>query len=208
MSWGRRYPSTLSTAPYPEPMPLATLDDLRTARRVLVHGVTGAGKSTTAGALGKVLGLPVHLYDEEFGWLPGWVNRPVEEQRRLVAEVAARPKWVFDTAYSSARDLIEPRADVIVGLDYPRWLSLARLLRRTLRCVITQEEVCNGNTENCRAIFSKESIIAWHFKSFRKKKAAMKAWAARPDGAPILLLTHPRELDRALHALASPRIDL
>ena len=69
-------------------------------------------------------------------------------------------------------------------------------------------EVCNGNTENCRAIFSKESIIAWHFKSFRKKKAAMKAWAARPDGAPILLLTHPRELDRALHALASPRIDL
>ena len=104
--------------------------------------------------------------------------------------------------------LIEPRADVIVGLDYPRWLSLARLLRRTLRRVITQEEVCNGNTENCRAIFSKESIIAWHFKSFRKKKAAMKAWAARPDGTPILLLTHPRELDRALHALASPRIDL
>ena len=46
-----------------------------------MHGVTGSGKSTAAVALGRALVLPVHLVDEEFGWLPGWVQRPAEEQR-------------------------------------------------------------------------------------------------------------------------------
>lgn len=183
-------------------MPLATVDDVRHARRVLVYGVTGSGKSTAALALGDALGLPVHLADDEFGWLPGWVQRPADEMRALAAEAAAGPEWVFDTAYGAFRDLVEPRAQVIIGLDYPRWLSLVRLLRRTIHRVVTQEPVCNGNTENLRAIFSKESIIAWHFRSFARKRAVMRGWAARPEGPPVLLLAHPRELDRLLAGLS------
>lgn len=52
-------------------MPSASIDHVRQARRVLFHGVAGAGKSTAAERLGAVLGLPVTLVDEEFGWLPG-----------------------------------------------------------------------------------------------------------------------------------------
>ncbi|MDO5677032.1 MAG: adenylate kinase [Propionibacteriaceae bacterium] len=182
-------------------MPLATVDDVRRARRILLHGVTGSGKSTAAQALGEVLGLPVHLSDEEFGWLPGWVQRPRDDMRRLAAVAAAKPEWVFDTAYSAFRDLVEPKAEVIIGLDYPRWLSLGRLIRRTLSRVITQQEMCNGNRENWRAIFSKESIILWHFKTFRKKRDAMRSWAARSDGAPVLLLKHPREFSALMQEL-------
>lgn len=183
-------------------MPHASIDDLRRARRVLVYGVTGSGKSTAALAIGQRLGLPIHLADEEFGWLPGWVQRPADEMRALAEAAASEPEWVFDTAYATFRDLVEPNADVIVGLDYPRRVSLARLLRRTLHRVVTREPVCNGNTENWRAIFSRESIIAWHFRSFARKRATMRAWAARPDGPPVLLLGHPRELDRVLSSLA------
>ena len=185
-------------------MPLATVHDVRRARRILLHGVTGSGKSTAAVALGARLGLPVHLSDDEFGWLPGWVQRPTDEMRALAAAAASEPAWVFDTAYGAFRDLVEPRAEVIIGLDYPRWVSLGRLLRRTLHRVVTREPVCNGNTENLRALVSSESIIAWHFRSFSRKRAAMRAWAARPDGPRVLLLRHPRELDRLLSRLDGP----
>lgn len=145
--------------------------------------------------------LPVHIADEEFGWLPGWVPRPADEMRRLVAIAAAEPSWVFDTAYGTWRDLVEPRAQVIIGLDYPRWLSLARLLRRTLGRVLDRRPICNGNVETLRQVFSRDSIIAWHFRSFARKRATMRAWAERADGPPILLLSRPREFELLLGRL-------
>ena len=98
-------------------MPRASVEDLAAARRVLVYGVTGAGKSTAALALGERLGLPVHLADDEIGWLPGWQQRPVEEQRAIAARVAAGEDWVLDTAYGSFRDVVVPRAQVVLALD-------------------------------------------------------------------------------------------
>lgn len=51
-------------------MPTATASDLGRARRVLIHGATGSGKSTAAARIGRILDLPVHLADEEIGFLP------------------------------------------------------------------------------------------------------------------------------------------
>lgn len=184
-------------------MPAATLDDVRRARRVLLHGVSGSGKSTAAAAIGARLGLPVHLADDEFGWLPGWVQRPVDEMRASVSAAASEPAWVFDTAYGAFRDLVEPRADAVIGLDYPRLLSLGRLVRRTLVRIIDRRPICNGNVETPRMLFSPDSIIVWHFRSFARKRATMRAWASRADGPPVLLLRRPHELDRLLGALGT-----
>lgn len=170
----------------------------------MLHGVTGSGKSSAALALGAALALPVHLVDEEFGWLPHWVQRPDEDMRRLAGAAAAEPEWVFDSSYGTFRDLVEPRAQLIIGLDYPRWLSLVRLLRRTVFRILTRERVCNGNVESIRALISEESIILWHFKSFAGKRRQLRTWAARPEGAPVLALKHPRELDLLLRLPAPP----
>jgi len=182
-------------------VPSATLADVQRATRVLLLGVTGSGKSTAAVEIGARLGLPVHLADEEFGWLPGWVQRPDDEMRALAAVVAAEPAWVFDTAYGSFRDLVEPRAQVVIGLDYPRWISLGRLLRRTVIRVIDARPICNGNVETFRQVFSPDSIIVWHFRSFARKRATMRAWAARAEGPPVLVVRRPRDLERLINAL-------
>ncbi|MFX0537823.1 adenylate kinase [Ornithinimicrobium sp. Y1847] len=184
-------------------MPRATITDVRGAQRILFYGVTGSGKSTAATRAGKVLGLPVHLVDDEIGWLPGWQERDRAEQRELATALAAQPAWVLDSAYGHWSDVVLPRAQVMVALDYPRWLSLARLIRRTAHRWVDRTPICNGNIENARQIFSKDSILIWHFRSYRKKTDRIRAAQSQPHGIPVLRLTHPRQLETLLSDLAS-----
>jgi hypothetical protein len=115
--------------------------------RILVYGVTGSGKSTAATRIAAATGLPLTLVDE-LTWLPGWVPVDGVEQRRVIGEIVRGERWVLDSAYGAWLDLVLPRVELVVGLDYPRWLSLARLVRRTLSSAITKAPHCNGNVES------------------------------------------------------------
>lgn len=164
--------------------------------------MTGSGKSTCATNLGARTGLPVVLVDE-LTWQPGWVPVPEEEQRRVFAEIAAGERWVLDSSYSAWLDLVLPRADLVLGLDYPRWLSLQRLVRRSLLRLVDRRPVCNGNTETWRALLSGDSIVVWHFRSFTRKRTRMRAWAATPDGPDVLLFSRPRHLEAWLRSVGT-----
>ena len=100
-------------------------------------------------------------------------------------------RWVLDSAYSSWIDVVLDRVELIVALDYPRWRSLGRLIWRTLQRNLDHQTVCNGNTESLRQTFSRDSIVVWHFKSFARKRARMRAWAAEPSGPKVVRLTSP-----------------
>ena len=78
--------------------------------------------------------------------------------------IRSQDSWVLDTAYSGWLDLVLDRADLIVGLDYPRWRSLGRLVRRTAARIIGRRPVCNGNVETLRNALSRDAIIAWHLR--------------------------------------------
>jgi adenylate kinase family enzyme len=170
-------------------------------RRILLHGCTGSGKSTAAARIAERLGLPLILADD-IGWLPGWVSRSEDEQRAMVAAATAGEAWVLDSTYSRWRDAVTGNPDVILGLDYPRWLSLQRLLRRTARRVVTREAVCNGNVETLRTALGRDSIIRWHFRSWKRKRVTMRAWAADPSAPPTLLFRRPAELEAWIAGLA------
>ena len=180
--------ANLGSAAGREPTPAAP-------SRVLVYGVPGSGKSTAARAFPGATGLPEFSADDDIGWLPGWQQRTVEEQRSIAASIAAQDRWVLDSAYGAWRDVVLPRAELIVGLDYPRWLSLARLVRRTLRRALTREPVCNGNEETIDRIFIQDSILRWHFRSFTRKRQVMRGLEADPGMPATILFRHPRELD-------------
>lgn len=189
-------------------MPVASLDDVLRADRVLLYGVTGSGKSTAAASLSARLGLPLHLVDEEIGWLPAaqgdWLSRPVEEQRALATAIVAEDQWLLDSAYGHWRDLVLARAQVLIGLDYPRAVSLGRLLRRTASRILTGELACNGNRETLgKAVLSSDSIVRWHFNSFARKRAVIRSQEAAADGVPVLRLTRPSQLDELLAVLAA-----
>lgn len=174
-------------------------------KRILVYGVTGSGKTTLARRIGEITGLPWHSVDDEIGWLPGWVERPRDEQRDIASRIASADEWVLDTAYGHWRDVVLPRTDLIVALDYPRAVSLARLLRRTARRVVTREVTCNGNTESFRQVLTSDSIVAWHFRSFARKRDTIAGWLADPAAPPLVRLRSPRMTEQWLASVRTRR---
>jgi adenylate kinase family enzyme len=176
-------------------------DALGGARRVMLYGVTGSGKTTAAARISEATGIPWTQVDE-LTWEPGWVQTPLEEQRRRMTEVCDADTWVIDTAYGQWIDVPLARVELVVALDYPRWLSLQRLLRRTLARVVDKRPVCNGNTETWRGMVDDDSIIRWHFRSFRSKHDRVVAWENDPTAPRVLRFTRPRDLERWIASLA------
>jgi adenylate kinase family enzyme len=173
---------------------------VRPAGRILVYGVTGSGKTTLARRIGERTGLPWHSVDD-LTWQPGWAAVPDQEQRRRIAAICAEERWVLDTAYGKWLDLPLERAQLVVGLDYPRWLSLQRLIRRTVVRAIDRRPICNGNVETLRSAFSRDSIVSWHFRSFKRKRQRMRGWAAGQSAPVTVLLRSPRQTRQWLEAL-------
>ncbi|MFD5094485.1 AAA family ATPase [Amycolatopsis thailandensis] len=165
--------------------------------RIVVYGVTGSGKTTLAGKLAERTGLSWHSVDDDLAWQPGWIPVPDDEQRRRITALVADDRWIIDGMFAKWRDIALPRAELIVALDYPRWVSLSRLLRRTVVRCVTRRPICNGNVETLRGMLSRDSIILWHFRSYARKRRTIRDWAADP-AVPVVRLTSPRATKRWL----------
>ena len=103
--------------------------DVTGARRVVIVGNGGAGKSTLAAELGRALGLPVVHLDQRF-WRPGWAPTPDDEWEATVRALVAADRWVMDGNYGGTMELRFAAADTILFLDYPRLLCTWRAFRR------------------------------------------------------------------------------
>ncbi len=171
--------------------------------RILVYGVTGAGKSTLARKIAERTGLPWHSVDD-LTWDPNWVQVPVEEQRRRIQAICDQDAWILDSAYGTWLDIPLGSVEMIVALDFPRWISLGRLTRRTLVRLVDRRPICNGNRETLRGMFSKDSILVWHFKSFNRKHERIETWSTQSGGPEVVRFRKPREVDAWLTDLRLP----
>lgn len=100
--------------------------------RILVLGCPGAGKTTVAGELAEVTGLPVRHLDDEY-WGSGW-SRPAEQQwvahqRQLTSE----PCWIIDGNYLSTIGLRAGRAELVVLMETSTIRCLTRVALRAIR---------------------------------------------------------------------------
>lgn len=101
-------------------------------QRVLVIGISGAGKTTLSQALSRRAGLPLIHLDREF-WQPGWVETPRAVWREKVQALAARESWVMDGNFDATLDVRLPRADTVIWFDFPTVRCLFRALKRVAR---------------------------------------------------------------------------
>jgi len=172
-----------------------------TAKRIMVYGTTGSGKSTLAARISKATGLPYHAIDD-LTWLPGWVEVSEERQREIMTELVAGDEWVIDSGYAKWLDLVLPRVELIVGLDYPPPIIFFRLVRRTLGRVMTRKPICNGNRESFLMMLSKNSILLWFFKSYKRKRARMRQMFVELP-CELVCFSKPREANDWLRNLLS-----
>ena len=152
-------------------------------QRVLVGGITGAGKSTFAQQLAMSLGLPYHEMDAMYHG-PNW--QPIPTFVQDVEAVAEQPAWVLDShGYTQVRDLLWQAADTVVWLDYSRPLVLRRVLSRSARRAWMGEPIFNGNTERFVNWFDSEHPIAWSMSQYRRRHDDMSARFADPQFRPL-----------------------
>ena len=105
------------------------LNTLTGCERILILGRTGSGKTRLARELAAALGVPhVELDSLYFG--PDFSRAPLSLLRERTSAALAGDRWVTDGNKRAVRDLVWPRADTIVWLDYPVYVSLWRLAKR------------------------------------------------------------------------------
>ena len=98
-------------------------------QRILVIGLSGAGKSYLAAKLGEKLNLPVTHLDNIY-WLPGFVARPHDDVLQDFKAIAERVCWVVDGNYYKLCECFRESADCIVFLDFNRWFCLFQIMLR------------------------------------------------------------------------------
>ena len=183
-------------------------------------GTTSSGKSTLAEQLAKKLNLGFIELDALF-WEPNWQGANVEVFRKRVETATSSQRgkseeqsgWVVAGNYRKVRDLIWPKAQVIIWLDYPFHIVFWRMLTRTIRRAVTQEELWNGNRETFWVhlkLWSDDSLFNWLFKTYWRRKRETPALLNLPEHKHLKLIhfKHPREAEEWLHSFSKPRDDL
>jgi adenylate kinase family enzyme len=174
-------------------------------QRVVVIGVTSSGKSTLAEKLAKCFNLN-YIELDALHWEPNWQEAPREVLRARVEAATKAEKWIVAGNYHIVRDLIWPKADAVIWLDYPLSTVLWQLTRRTFARWWTQELLWGTNREPLVRHFkfwSQDSLYHWLFKTYWRRKREYPVLLSQPEYQHLKLIQfkHPREVDEWLERL-------
>lgn len=176
-------------------------------KRIVVIGTTSSGKSTLANSLAKKIGADCIDLDY-LHWEPNWTEAPDEVFRERVEKAVSVESWVVAGNYHVVRDLIWPKAQVIIWLDYPFQVVFWRLLKRTTKRVLFKEKLFSDNVENFWTqiqFWSQDSLFNWLFKTYWRRKRETPLLLSQPENGHLKLihLKTPKEADEFLNIITA-----
>jgi len=171
-------------------------------QRVVVVGATGCGKSTLAECIASKFHL-VYIELDALYWKPDWVGSSDDEFRAKVDAATQAPGWALAGNYGVTRDIVWPRAEAVIWLDYPFFMILSRLLQRIWVRWRSQELMWGTNRETFWVHFklwSKDSLVNWLFQTYWRRKRTYPAFFAQPEYShlKVFRFMHPREMEQWL----------
>ncbi|WP_246938657.1 DNA topology modulation protein [Bacillus pinisoli] len=97
--------------------------------KIMIIGSSGAGKSTLARLLGEQLPFEITHLDAHY-WKENWRETPRDEWIAWQETLMEKESWIIDGNYGSTMDIRLKAADVIIFLDYSRWVCLWSVIKR------------------------------------------------------------------------------
>jgi len=169
---------------------------LENARRVLVIGNAGAGKTRLAQQLAARMAMP-YIGLDRVVWKPGWVPTPKAERHQEEWAIATLPRWIVDGVSLVVLDA----ADVVVFLDYTRPVCFWRALRRNVPYLFRSRP---GLPENCPEIRVVPTLlkIIWRF-PIRLRPVILDVCIS--SGKTLIRMRSPRELETLLDSMGATR---
>lgn len=174
-------------------------------KRIIIVGAAGAGKTTLAATLSKRLNIP----HTELDWIfhqKYWQPMEKEEFKRTVFAIADTDRWVLCGNYYSilGKEYWE-KADTVIWCDYPFLTVFPRLLRRTLRRIVTRENLGYGNYSTWRnEFFLKDSVLWWMITTWREKRRRYEGLFSNSGSFPeirLIRLSNPKQAEALLEAV-------
>jgi predicted kinase len=164
--------------------------------RILILGGTGSGKTTLARELATALQVP-HVELDALYFGPEFSTAPLPLLRERTSAAIAGDRWVTDGNKQAVRDLVWPRADTIVWLDYALGLRLWRLAKRARgrTSTLTAEAVKSG---------SRTALPAQLFAAGKGVLTALRSHAGQRREYPRMF-AEPANRHLAVVRLRSPR---
>ncbi len=129
------------------PAPLPTAD-----KRIIVIGTTGSGKTVLAQEIAQRFAIP-HIELDALYWGPDWTPYPQDDFRASVEQSTRGDNWVIDGNHSHVRDIVWPRANTLIWLDYSLPVIFWNLIKRTTRRLVFRQELWHGNRETLQNQF-------------------------------------------------------
>jgi adenylate kinase family enzyme len=138
---------------------------------------------------------------------PNWTPRP--EFLDDVRAFAAEDRWITEWQYTSkgTDEILAPRAQLVIWLDYPYPLVRRRLLLRTLKRRLLRVRLWNSNVEpplwRRDAWTGENDILRWQKNTRHKWEERMPRIEATSPHLQVVRVADPRELESWL-ALSLP----
>lgn len=174
-------------------------------KKIVVVGTTSSGKSTLAKQIAEKFGLNFIELDALF-WEPNWKASEFEVFRERVERATCAEGWVVAGNYRSVRDLVWPKAEAVIWLDYPFHIVFWRLLTRTIQQAITKELLWGTNRETFWThlkVWSPDSLFHWLFKTYWRRKRETPILLTFPEHEHLKLIhfKHPREAEEWINSI-------
>jgi len=141
--------------------------------------------------LARKSGLPL-LHGDQLDWLPDWGVRPDAEIRAVHAGWIARPRWIIEGWIDPDRVSRLNAADLVIDLDFSRWICTVRVLKRMFVRVRRHEM-----PEGCVDRFQPQ-VLDWVF--FRRERPSIEGALSAATLRRYVRLESPRAAQRWLES--------